>query len=163
MFEKVHFVTELPLPMQLEPIIYVTNPIFITYINGWTASHFNERGYAPKLQFLLACLKMDRYNHLFLYKIPNLVVRENRVTRTLSRIGNSRKHPVFLLVSPRLISAEVVEFRELGCNQDFFPVCPNCGITMEREYQSFCDRCGQKLAWNLYDQPFADEDEDFAD
>ena len=28
-----------------------------------------------------------------------------------------------------------------------FAVCPQCGITMEREYQSFCDRCGQRLEW----------------
>ena len=28
-----------------------------------------------------------------------------------------------------------------------FPVCPQCGVTMEREYQSFCDRCGQRLEW----------------
>ncbi len=28
-----------------------------------------------------------------------------------------------------------------------FPVCPQCGVTMEREYQSFCDRCGQCLDW----------------
>ena len=29
-----------------------------------------------------------------------------------------------------------------------FPVCPRCGQTMEREYQSYCDRCGQSLGWN---------------
>ena len=28
-----------------------------------------------------------------------------------------------------------------------FPVCPQCGVTMEREYQAFCDRCGQCLTW----------------
>ena len=28
-----------------------------------------------------------------------------------------------------------------------FPVCPQCGITMEREYQTYCDRCGQCLSW----------------
>lgn len=28
-----------------------------------------------------------------------------------------------------------------------FPVCPRCGISMEREYQSYCDRCGQCLDW----------------
>lgn len=28
-----------------------------------------------------------------------------------------------------------------------FPVCPRCEITMEREYQSYCDRCGQQLSW----------------
>ena len=26
-------------------------------------------------------------------------------------------------------------------------VCPRCHITMEREYQSYCDRCGQRLDW----------------
>lgn len=31
-------------------------------------------------------------------------------------------------------------------------VCPGCKCTFEREYQSFCDRCGQKLAWNLFNQ-----------
>lgn len=30
---------------------------------------------------------------------------------------------------------------------DSFPICPTCKITLEREYQSFCDRCGQKLDW----------------
>lgn len=28
-----------------------------------------------------------------------------------------------------------------------FPLCPQCGLPLEREYQSFCDRCGQKLSW----------------
>ena len=31
-----------------------------------------------------------------------------------------------------------------------FPVCPQCGETMEREYQSFCDRCGQRLDWKAF-------------
>lgn len=31
-----------------------------------------------------------------------------------------------------------------------FPVCPQCGVTMEREYQSFCDRCGQRLDWKNF-------------
>ena len=31
-----------------------------------------------------------------------------------------------------------------------YPKCPRCGITMEREYQSFCDRCGQRLDWSMY-------------
>lgn len=33
------------------------------------------------------------------------------------------------------------------CGITGFPVCPQCGITMEREYQSFCGRCGQYLSW----------------
>ena len=31
-----------------------------------------------------------------------------------------------------------------------FPVCPHCGQTMEREYQSYCDRCGQCLDWERF-------------
>lgn len=29
-------------------------------------------------------------------------------------------------------------------------VCPRCKITMDREFMSFCDRCGQKLDWKYY-------------
>ena len=28
-----------------------------------------------------------------------------------------------------------------------FPVCPSCGITVERDHQNYCDRCGQRLDW----------------
>ena len=31
-----------------------------------------------------------------------------------------------------------------------FPICPRCGSTMEREYQPYCDRCGQRLSWNNF-------------
>jgi len=29
--------------------------------------------------------------------------------------------------------------------------CPRCQITMEREYVRYCDRCGQCLDWDGYD------------
>lgn len=28
-----------------------------------------------------------------------------------------------------------------------YPSCPRCGISFEREYQHYCDRCGQCLSW----------------
>lgn len=28
-----------------------------------------------------------------------------------------------------------------------FPVCPRCGSALDREYQRYCDRCGQRLGW----------------
>ena len=31
-----------------------------------------------------------------------------------------------------------------------FPVCPCCGITMDREYLTYCDRCGQRLDWKNF-------------
>ncbi len=31
-----------------------------------------------------------------------------------------------------------------------YPVCPRCHMTLEREYQAFCDRCGQALNWGSF-------------
>ena len=45
---------------------------------------------------------------------------------------------------------EVVRFSP---NSGSFPRCPRCRLTMEREYMSFCDRCGQKLNWSSFDPP----------
>lgn len=39
---------------------------------------------------------------------------------------------------------EIVKFRNCAC----YPRCPRCGRTLEREYMSFCDRCGQRLDWS---------------
>ena len=36
-------------------------------------------------------------------------------------------------------------------NHTAFSVCPRCRINLEREYQSFCDRCGQALDWKYID------------
>lgn len=33
-----------------------------------------------------------------------------------------------------------------------FPVCPACKVTLEREYQNYCDRCGQRLGWKGFRQ-----------
>ena len=30
-----------------------------------------------------------------------------------------------------------------------YPICPHCQITLEREYQAYCVRCGQRLSWNF--------------
>lgn len=36
-------------------------------------------------------------------------------------------------------------------NGDLYPICPRCGITLERDYAHYCDRCGQCLGWDLID------------
>ena len=35
---------------------------------------------------------------------------------------------------------------------NLFPVCPSCKITLEREFQHYCDRCGQCLNWKHYNK-----------
>lgn len=29
-------------------------------------------------------------------------------------------------------------------------LCPGCAVTLDREFQNYCDRCGQKLDWSGY-------------
>ena len=41
----------------------------------------------------------------------------------------------------------VLQFPDGNC----YPICPRCDRTIEREYMSFCDRCGQRLAWDYLD------------
>lgn len=36
-------------------------------------------------------------------------------------------------------------------NNASYPICPRCGSTLPREYMRFCDRCGQKLSWFVYE------------
>ena len=44
---------------------------------------------------------------------------------------------------------EVMIFRTQFGETGYY-VCPRCHITMEREFMSFCDRCGQHLDWTDY-------------
>ena len=46
----------------------------------------------------------------------------------------------------------VTHARCFSCQSGFtiYPICPRCGITFEREYQAFCDRCGQCLDWRCF-------------
>ena len=37
-------------------------------------------------------------------------------------------------------------------NGEAFSVCPRCKTTLERDYQRFCDRCGQHLDWKNFDK-----------
>ena len=41
---------------------------------------------------------------------------------------------------------QVCELARYGAGGTF-PICPRCGSAMEREYQRYCDRCGQCLGW----------------
>ncbi len=40
---------------------------------------------------------------------------------------------------------------EMVVHQEYsFAVCPRCRVSLEREYQNYCDRCGQALKWSKY-------------
>lgn len=48
-----------------------------------------------------------------------------------------------------------IHIRPLGEGTASFPVCPQCGCSLEREFQSYCDRCGQCLSWESYENTTA--------
>ena len=33
-------------------------------------------------------------------------------------------------------------------SENIYPLCPSCRRELEREYQNYCDRCGQRLLWD---------------
>lgn len=37
-------------------------------------------------------------------------------------------------------------------NHYIYAICPRCKIPLEREYQAYCDRCGQALKWKHFDK-----------
>ena len=46
---------------------------------------------------------------------------------------------------------ELMVFKSWRPETSFY-VCPRCGITMEREFMKYCDRCGQCLDWTMHAQ-----------
>ncbi len=49
------------------------------------------------------------------------------------------------------IPLKVKEVKILGSSGEY-AVCPKCKATVDREYMSYCDRCGQRLDWSCYDE-----------
>lgn len=37
-------------------------------------------------------------------------------------------------------------------DRNMYAVCPRCNISMEYEYQLYCNHCGQHLEWSKYDE-----------
>jgi hypothetical protein len=42
---------------------------------------------------------------------------------------------------------EYVLYQSTFGNASAFFLCPRCDLTLDRDYQAFCDRCGQCLNW----------------
>lgn len=62
------------------------------------------------------------------------------------------KHPIRLFMKAITYRVPLPVTKVLVLpNKASYPICPKCSISLEREYMSFCDRCGQKLNWDLFD------------
>lgn len=60
-----------------------------------------------------------------------------------------RKPSLFSAVSYR-IPLPVTQLL-LFADKSSYPICPRCDITIEWEYMRFCNHCGQRLSWNLFE------------
>ena len=58
-----------------------------------------------------------------------------------------RSFSFFLAVSYR-IPLQVTEVLQLPSGTAY-PICPRCHSSLDREYKHFCDRCGQRLGWDM--------------
>ena len=101
-------------------------------------------------------------NHHTQRKIPRRTLA-NKVLRHLTKSlrsplrqacrttkGNCLVKPyvkVELLFEP---SMEVELYRYLGFERIGYSICPKCGYALEREYQQYCEQCGQLLGWNRF-------------
>lgn len=72
--------------------------------------------------------------------------------KLLSRCPTALLLGAVLLLAGWRIPMPVTELKVLpDCHgRPAYYVCPRCGLTMEREFPSFCDRCGQRLGWRGY-------------
>lgn len=56
-----------------------------------------------------------------------------------------------LLLSPTYRIPLTVTEIHIYRDRSSYPLCPRCKSTLAREYQRFCDRCGQRLSWYQFD------------
>lgn len=80
----------------------------------------------------------------------------NPTLRTFEKLCTGFKvTPNELLLLPNGFHTAALPITEIRClflsgTLTGFPVCPHCGTSLEREFQAFCDRCGQLLDWHNY-------------
>ena len=65
---------------------------------------------------------------------------------SMSRLNMEIGKMLLCAVSYR-IRMPVTEMLEYADNAGYY-VCPRCKTTMQREFQRYCDRCGQALDWS---------------
>lgn len=45
---------------------------------------------------------------------------------------------------------EKIMIQAYAYQYDIYYICPRCKVGLERDFQSYCDRCGQRLDWKDY-------------
>ena len=75
-----------------------------------------------------------------------------RSTQPLTKLPEQMYRIRFLLhAASYRIAFPVTQMAQYSACGACYPLCPRCKRSMDREYTSFCDRCGQKLSWDKLD------------
>ena len=61
------------------------------------------------------------------------------------------RHPIRLFTDAVSYRIPLPVTKVIAYANTTYPVCPRCAVSLDREYMSFCDRCGQKLNWDLFE------------
>lgn len=70
------------------------------------------------------------------------------VLRNALREGNTRERlAAYTYRTPMLILDTAIYV-----SGDVYAKCPRCRVPLERDFQSYCDRCGQALDWSMWDE-----------
>lgn len=114
---------------------------------GHTVSLSVEKVFAPP-----GCLCCTYFNAMIAW---NNFGRTSARKWSVTAINRSFEHPALRVLRAFLdghsyrLPRPVVEVRTFP--DGAYPLCPRCHRTVEREYMSYCDRCGQCLDWNGFD------------
>ena len=65
--------------------------------------------------------------------------------------AKKRKHSMRLFMEVVTYRVPLPVTKVIAFTNTTYPLCPRCDLSLEREYMSFCDRCGQKLNWDLFE------------
>ncbi len=72
---------------------------------------------------------------------------ENRRFKTLTVFLVKTIYEISSFRRPMQVREYILHCDTFGFESAYY-LCPRCDVTMERDYQAYCDRCGQCLSWN---------------
>jgi len=70
---------------------------------------------------------------------------------SLVPLEKKRKHSIRLFTDAVSYRIPLPVTKVIAYSKTTYPICPRCTVSLDREYMSFCDRCGQKLNWDLFE------------
>ena len=97
------------------------------------------------LHYLAVYAKLDLPYYTAIDRYPSLLFQEPAKTPVTSDSPYQFINEAIQKSIPAPVSMVMERQYASGCM--VFPVCPACGVAVERDRQNYCDRCGQRLDW----------------